>query len=199
MTKLPSSRARVLVVISVTAVIAVASIAGFLVGGGDTVQTIDLSPAASVLGASYAKSLGFSRTYVAAKKSTMTGERGCSDSVEAVYENLTDQTALISEVVNCKSAGDASASLASGRKELQVDSSMRVPKELGPGAFASATHAPEYLVAWQVGNRVAIVALDVNIAASSSGSSSTVPSKPITKSQENTLADAALQQNSLYH
>jgi hypothetical protein len=119
------------------------------------------------------------------------------DSVESVYENLSDQTALISEALNCKTSADAFASLVSGRKEVQIDSSLKVPKELGTSAFATATEKPEYLIIWTAGTKVAVVGLDVNIAASSS-TSSTVPSKAITKVQEETLINAALKQNSLY-
>ena len=192
-----SSRARTVAAVIIGAVILIAVVVGPLLGNGQKFSSGDPSPAASVLDASYAHSVGFSKTYESAKKSITTGQKGCSDSVESVYENLSNQTALISEVLNCKTSGDASASLVSGRKEVQIDSSLRVPKELGTSAFATATEKPEYLVVWTVGRKVAIVGLDVDVAASSS-TSSTVPSKPITKAQEETLLNAALKQNALY-
>ena len=117
--------------------------------------------------------------------------------LQSVYEDLSNQTALISEVLNCKTSADATASLVSGRKEVQIDTSFRIPKELGTSAFATATEKPEYLLVWTVGTKLAIVGLDVSVTASSS-TSSTVPSKPITKTQQETLIEAALKQNSLY-
>jgi hypothetical protein len=192
-----SSRARTGAAIVIGVLILMAVVAGPLFGSDQNRANTDPSPAASVLDASYAKSVGFSKTYESAKRSAATGQKGCSDSIESVYENLSNKTALISEVLNCKSSGDASASLASGRKEVQIDSSFKVPKELGTSAFASATERPGYLIVWTVGTKVAIAGLDVNIAASSS-TSSTVPSKAITQAQKKTLVDAALKQNSLF-
>jgi hypothetical protein len=197
MRKFFSSRARTVVAIVIGALILVGAVVGSLSGGGQKSDSTDPSATASVLDASYAKSIGFSKIYESAKRSTATGQTGCSDSVESVYENLGNQTALISEVLSCKTSAYASRSLASGRKEVQVDSSIKLPSELGRSAFASATEKPEYLVAWAVGTKVAIVGLDVNIAESST-TSSTVLSKPITKAQVETLVNAAVKQNSLY-
>ncbi len=183
--------------IVIGALILAAVVAGPLLGSGQKSASTNSSPTTAVLDASYAKSVGFSNTNESVKQSTATGQKGCSDSVESVYENLSNQTALISEVVNCKTSADASASLVSGRKEVQIDSSLKVPNQLGTSAFATATEKPEYLVVWTAGTKVAIVGLDVDVAASSS-TSSTAPSKSITKAQEETLLNAALKQNSLY-
>ena len=77
-----------------------------------------------------------------------------------------------------------------------MDTSLPVPKELGPTGFATSSHAPEYLMVWQAGNRVAITAIDVDITASSSSSTSQSPA--LTPSQGTTLGNAAVRQNSLY-
>jgi hypothetical protein len=74
--------------------------------------------------------------------------------------------------------------------------------QLGTTAFATASSAPEYVVAWQVGSGVALTAVDVDIAASSNSSeasSGSATSKSITRYQLKVLTDAAVQQNSLYH
>jgi hypothetical protein len=91
----------------------------------------------------------------------------------------------------------ASSALATARKEAAVDTSITPPKVLGESAFATASQAPEYVVAWRSGSKVAFTALDVNIAASSS-TSTTTNSSPLTKSQEGVLINAAITQNSLY-
>jgi hypothetical protein len=191
-----SSRAKTVTAIAIIVVIVAVVIVGSLIGGGQKSNGNDPSTTA-VLDAAYAKSVGFSKTYESAKKSSDTGQKGCSNSVESIYENLSNQTALISEVLNCKTSADASASLTSGRKEVQIDSALKLPKELGSSAFATATEKPEYLIVWTVGKKVAIVGLDVNIEASTS-TSTTAPIRTITKAQQRTLINAAVMQNSLY-
>ena len=49
--------------------------------------------------------------------------------------------------------------LAGVRKEVTVDPTVAPPKALGSSAFATATNAPEYLMVWQSGTRVAITVI----------------------------------------
>ncbi len=153
----------------------------------------------TVLSPSHAKALGFTKTVQAAKKTKVTSQKGCTVSVEAVYEDAASKTGLVSESLQCASKAAAVKALAGARKQVKVDTSIKAPKKLGPTAFATATDAPEYLMAWINGSRVAITALDVDVAASSSTStSSTVAPTPLTPAQIKTLTAAALKQNSLY-
>lgn len=198
MKRFRSSRAKIVAAILVGMLILVATVGGSLFGSGQGRKDSNPSVTASVLDASYARSVGFPETYQSAKKSTKTGQKGCPDSVESIYENLTNKTALISEVLNCNTSSDATASLVSGRKQVKVDLSLTVPNELGSSAFATAAEKPEYLLVWTIGSKVAIVGLDVNIASSSSTSTTTL-SQPITNAQRETLIKAALKQNSLYN
>lgn len=180
------------------ALVVVLVVGGFLLTSGGSGSTgRATSPSALVLGKGYAASAGFTKTYQAAKKGKVSSQKGCRNSVEAVYEDATGQTALISDVVNCSSVSAASSALATARKEAAVDTSITLPKVLGESAFATASQAPEYVVAWRSGSKVAFTALDVNIAASSS-TSTTTDSSPLTKSQEGVLINAAITQNSLY-
>ena len=55
------------------------------------------------------------------------------------------------------------AALAVARKHVTLDSSVAIPKQLGTGAFATDSNAPEYLLVWQAGSRVAITAIDVDV------------------------------------
>jgi hypothetical protein len=153
----------------------------------------------TVLSPSNAKALGFTKTVQPAKKTKVTSQKGCTVSVEAVYEDAASKTGLVSESLQCASRAAAVKALAGARKQVKVDSSIKVPKKLGPTAFATSTDAPEYLIAWIVGSRVAITAIDIDVAASSSTStSSTVAPTPLTPAQSKTLTTAALKQNSLY-
>jgi hypothetical protein len=154
------------------------------------------TPTGTILTPTYARSAGFPQTVNAAKKSTVTSQKGCSSSVGAVYEDSVKQTALISDVLNCDSAASASAAFSAIRKHYGADAAIAVPTGLGRSAFATASIAPEYLMVWRRDNKVAITAVDVNITASGT-TSSTVASPPITAAQEMTLYRAAEAQNAL--
>ena len=71
---------------------------------------------------------------------------------------------------------------------------IRIPTQLGKTAIVTASSAPEYLVAWEVGSGVAFLAMDTDIAATSSSATAA----PITTSETKVLVAAAVQQNSLY-
>jgi hypothetical protein len=162
-----------------------------------------LSPAEQVLSPSYAKSLGYPKVLQKAKKSSVSGEKGCTSSVEAVYEDPAGKSALISDVLNCKSAATASSALAAARKEVTLDSSVAVPSELGHTAFATASRAPQYLLVWQSGTRVAITSIDVDVSPSSSSSTTSTASTaaaptPMTAAQKQELVNASIEQNILY-
>lgn len=151
----------------------------------------------SVLTPSYAKSAGFPKTLDAAKNSAVTSQKGCLSTTGAVYEDSAKQTALISSILNCDSAASASTAFSAIQKHYAADTAIAVPKDLGTSAFATASIAPQYLMVWKTGSKVAITAVDVNIAASSSTTSSTVASPPITTAQATTLYQAADAQNAL--
>jgi hypothetical protein len=159
-------------------------------------STSSLTPAASVLDAGFAKSIGFPKTLQAAKKTKVTTQKGCTDSVESVYEDAGAKTGLLADVLNCKSEGSAAVALAAARKQVTVDKSMQIPSELGKTAFATASEAPEYIIAWQVGTRLVFTAIDVDLKASL-GTGTGKASKALTVAQTKTLAQAAVDQNAL--
>jgi hypothetical protein len=157
-----------------------------------------LAPSDSVLSASYAKSIGYPNVVQPVKQIAQKGQKGCTTSVSAVYEDGGKVTGLISDVLNCESTTSASNAFLAARKQVSVDPSMKPPAGLGSSAFVTTSNAPEYLVVWRAGTRVAITAMDVDIQATSSSTSTTAPTAPITQAQVNTLYKAALEQNSLY-
>ncbi len=154
------------------------------------------STASGVLTATYAKDAGFPKTLTAAKRSAVTSQKGCSSSVGAVYEDAAKQTALITSVLSCDSAAAASTAFTTIKTHYGADATLAVPPSLGTNAFATARIAPQYLLVWQNGSKVAITAVDVNLAASKT-TTSTVASPPLTKAQESTLDQAAEAQNAL--
>ena len=156
-----------------------------------------LPVSAAVLGPSYAATIGFTKTVQAPKETAVTSQAGCTQSVEAVYEDAVGENGLVSESLQCSSDAAATQALASAREKVTVDSSFPVPQQLGPTAFATDTDAPEYIVTWVSGSQVAITAIDFAVGASTS-TSSTVPPVPLTPAQTGTLISAAVEQNSLY-
>jgi hypothetical protein len=180
----------------IAGVIAMAAVGISACGSSGSSTTTSLTPAAAVLDAQYAKSIGFPKTVQAAKTSKTTQEKGCSNTVESVFENTADKTGLVSDVLECKTTASAATALAAVKKQITVDPSLTPPSGLGSSAFATATNAPEYLMVWQSGTWVAITAFDVDVTATSSSPSTATP---LTAAQVRTLGQAALHQDSLYH
>ena len=194
---------RTAIVLAITGVVTATVIGGLLTFGGDqTAHKTGSAPSALVLSSAYAKSVDYPKTVQVPSKRAVTNEKGCSSSIEAVYADAAGKTGLISDLLRCNSQTAAARVLATFRKSVRVDTSVRVPSQLGASAFATASSAPEYIVAWQVGSDVALAAIDVDIAASSSSSESSsgsVTSKSITQDQVKVLTAAAVQQDTLYH
>ena len=182
-------------------VLAIAFGSVLIFGSQQSAPNLGSAPSALVLNSAYARSVGYPKTVQAATKGPVTNEKGCTTSIEAVYEDAAGKTGLISDLLKCNSPASAAKVLANLRKSIHIDTSIGVPGQLGTSAFATASSAPEYLVAWQVGSGVALSGVDVDIAASSSssGSSGSTTSKSITRHQVKVLTGAAIQQNSLYH
>jgi hypothetical protein len=144
--------------------------------------------------AGYAKSIGFPKIFQAAKRTKVTAVKGCTESVESVYEDAGATTALLADVLNCKSEKLATMALTAVRKQAIVDRSVQVPSELGKAAFATAREAPEYIIAWQLGTRLAFTAIDVDLKASLGTASRRASTLAV--SQGKTLTHAAADQNS---
>src|SRR5450759_1075775 len=119
------SRAKFAMVVGAAFFVIVVVVGSVLVNSRGSTSTT-LSPAEQVLSPSYAKSLGYPKILQQAKKSPVSGEKGCTSSVEAVYEDLARKSALISDVLNCESVATASSALAAARKEVTLDSSVAV-------------------------------------------------------------------------
>jgi hypothetical protein len=190
---LPGKKANVTIGAIAIPVLILLGIVSLVIGGSSKTS---LTPAASVLDAGYAKSIGFSKTLQAAKESKVTAQKDCTDAVESVYEDAGAKTGLLADVLNCKSAASAAAALTAARSQVTLDRTLQVPEVLGKTAFATSSEAPEYIIAWQVGTRLVFTAIDVDINASSSSATGKA-SKALTAPQRKTLAQAAVEQNSL--
>jgi hypothetical protein len=198
MNRLPGSRTRLATVIGTVAIVGLVATGCSSSSSSSTTTTSSTSAsalAAQVIGAAYANSIGFPKTVQAPKSEKVTSQKGCTDSVEAVYEDAAGKTGLISDVLNCSSEASAAAALVAARKHVTTDPSIAVPKALGSSAFATSSNAPEYLIVWQPHDRVGITALDVDTTATSATSAA---ASPLSAAQAQTLDNAAAHQNSLY-
>ena len=174
--------------------VGVVSIAAAACGASSAAPTT--TPTAIALSPTYAKSAGFPKTLRAAKSAPITSQQGCTSTVGAVYEDSVNQTALITSLLKCDSPASASSAFALIHKHYAADPGIAVPKGLGASAFASSSIAPQYLMVWHTGSKVAIVAVDTSLAASRT-TTSTAASPPLSKAQEMTLYKAAEAQNAL--
>ena len=193
MAKVRKSRKWVALLIA-TVVGVVAIISEVVASRSHAISTTSVSPSRSVLSPTDARSVGFSKTSSPAKRVAVSNEKGCPTSVEAVYEDPAGKSGMISDLLTCRSPAAASAALAAFRRQVHIDRAIRIPSQLGPSAFATASNAPEYIVAWQVGSGIALLAIDTDIAATSTS----VTATPLSKSQTRVLESSAVQQNSLY-
>ena len=154
------------------------------------------APAKGLLTTAQAKGLGFTRTATKASTSNKTGVSGCSRGAQVAYENSAKKTGIISEVLVCKSAPVATALIAKEKKVGKALASMKPPRALGPTAIERAAEASTYAIYWQQGKIIELLAFDSNIDAStSSATATTVPAKPLSAGQQQTLVKAALEQN----
>jgi hypothetical protein len=172
---------------------------GLLLGLGPLLVASDAgasTPPASayVLSPKVARTLGFPVTLRAAKKTAATGVKGCTTVVDAVYLDKTKQTGLVSEVVNCRSSSAATGAVATVRRRFAVDTSIPVPKSLGSGAFGSSAEAPQYLLIWRTGSHIGFTAIDTDVPASTSTTSTTGVLPAITAAQKAVLGKAAVSQ-----
>jgi hypothetical protein len=152
------------------------------------------SLAKDLMTTSYAKTAGF--TEVAEKVSTTakTGVKSCPDGAQEAFEDASNQTGVIAEVLVCNTKKAAAALLTSVKAEGATSSSP--PKQLGSSALELSTSGPVYTIYWQQGDVFAFVGLETQIPASSSSSTTTTtaPAPPITAAEQKVLSGAAVNQ-----
>jgi hypothetical protein len=152
------------------------------------------SLAKDLLTTAYAKTAGF--TEVAEKVSTTakTGVKSCPDGAQEAFEDTSNQTGVIAEVLVCTTKKAATALLTSVKAEGAASSSP--PKQLGSSAVERSTSGPVYTIYWQQGDVFSFVGLETQIPSSSSSSTTTTtaPAPPITAAEQKVLSGAAVNQ-----
>ena len=156
-------------------------------------------PSTSVLvPESAAKGAGFTKVVSAPFVSTNTGVPGCPDGAQEGFASPSGQPSLISEVLYCASAADASKLLAGIGSSDQVQAGLIPPKALGSTAIARLATGSTYLIAWRHGSGVEVTGVSTSPASRSTTSTTTSTPVPLSAHDKQVLVAAATQQNSRF-
>lgn len=164
---------------------------------GASMKAVVASPSKGLLATAQASRLGFTKVAGKPTTTTKTGVTGCGKGAEAAFEDSTGATGLLSEVLVCKSANVAGR-LMKAKKAGSTSSAAMPPKQLGSTAIELASQGTTYAIYWQRGTVLEVVALNTNVPASASSTTTTSapgPVTPLTSQQQQTLSNAALAQD----
>jgi cyclophilin family peptidyl-prolyl cis-trans isomerase len=105
---------------------------------------------------------------------------------------------MVSEVLYCKTTAGASALLQNSKSSGKVQSGLSAPKALGSSAVELVDAGSTYLVIWQRDAALELIALSTDLPANSTTSTTSGTTVPITAQEQQTLTNAALQQNARF-
>jgi len=166
---------------------------------GASVNSVEGAPTKGLLTAGEAGRLGFTKSVGKPLTSKKTGVVGCAIGAQAEFEDAKRATGVLSEVLVCKSANVPAGLMVKAKKAATTPLSQKPPKSLGVTAFERAAGSSTYAIYWQRGKLLELVAIDVNIPASSSSTTTPVSVAPLTAKQQQTLIKAALEQDTTAH
>jgi hypothetical protein len=153
------------------------------------------SLAKDLLTASSAKKAGFTKVSEKASTTSKTGEKSCPNGADEAFEGASGQMGVFSEAVACTTS-KAAAALLDGVRSGTSGSSATPPKRLGTSAIERSGGGSTYAIYWQRGKILELVALNTNVPASSSTSTSTtLATPPITPAQQKVLSSLAVAQD----
>jgi hypothetical protein len=166
---------------------------GEITAGASTTSAKSL--AKDLMTSSYAKKAGFTEVAEKVSTSAKTGVKSCPDGAQEAFEDASNQSGVIAEVLVCQTKKAATA-LLTGVKAQGAKSSTP-PKQLGSSAVERSTSGPVYTIYWRQGDVFEFVGLETNIPASSSASTTTTttaPAPPISAAEQKVLSGAAVNQ-----
>ena len=177
----------------------VALMAGVVVSSPPADASSASKPSTSVLvPESDAKAAGFTKVVNAPFVSTDTSVAGCPDGTQEQFASKSGTLSLISEVLYCESASDATKLLQGLGSSDQVQAGLSPPKSLGSTAIARVASGSTFLVAWRRGSAVEVTGLSTSQASSSTTSTTTGSPSALSAQNKKVLAAAATQQNSRF-
>jgi cyclophilin family peptidyl-prolyl cis-trans isomerase len=177
----------------------VAVVGPIAVGPAAAATSSTSKPSTSVLvPASEAKQAGFTKVVNAPSASTSTGVTGCPDGAQEEFANASGTPQLVSEVVYCESAADATSLLQNVKSNGTAQAGLNPPKALGSTAVERAGPDSSYLIAWRRGTALELTILSTGPPSSSTTSTTTATPIPLTAHNKQVLANAALQQSTRF-
>jgi hypothetical protein len=184
---------RALSVVAAAVVIALTGL-GDVTAGASTTSAKSL--AKYLMTSAYAKKAGFTEVAEKLSTSAKTGVKSCPDGAQEAFEDGSNQSGVIAEVLECETNKAATALLAGVKAEGAK--SATPPKQLGSAAAERSSSGPVYTIYWRQGDVFEFVGLETQIPASSSSAATTTtttaPAPPITAAEQKVLSGAALNQ-----
>jgi hypothetical protein len=170
-----------------------------LTGLGDVTAGASTSSAKSLakelMTAAYAKKAGFTEVAEKVSTSAKTGVKSCPDGAQEAFEDASNQSGIIAEILDCTTVKAATALLAGVKAEGTKSSTP--PTQLGSSAAERSSAGPVYTIYWRKGDVFEFVGLETEIPASSASTTTTTtapPAPPITAAEQKVLSGAALNQ-----
>jgi cyclophilin family peptidyl-prolyl cis-trans isomerase len=148
--------------------------------------------------ASAAKAAGFTKVVTAPTTSAATSVAGCPDGAQEEFANVSGNLGLVSEVLYCATAADATKLVQSLASSSKAQAGQTPPKGLGSTAVERAGSDSSYLIVWRRGTAFELTALSTDLSASSTTSTTTPTTVPLTAHDQQVLANAATQQNARF-
>jgi cyclophilin family peptidyl-prolyl cis-trans isomerase len=143
---------------------------------------------------SAADGAGFTKVVNAPSASTDTSVTGCPDGTQEEFANASGNLGLVSEVLYCESAADATKLLENFIATDKAQAGLTPPKGLGSTAVERVGSGSSYLIVWRRGCAIELTGLSTDLSSSSTTSTTTV-TVPLTAHDQQVLQNAATQQN----
>jgi cyclophilin family peptidyl-prolyl cis-trans isomerase len=174
----------------------VALVSPIVMGGTAASAASATKPTTTVLvPVAAAKAAGFTTAVDAPTASTSTGVTGCPYGAQEEFAATTGNLQLISEVLFCKTVGDASTLLKSVKSNGQAQPGLSPPKALGSTAVERLGSNSTYLIAWRRGSAFELTGISTGSSSTSTSTSTTAPTVPLSASGQQDLVKAATEQN----
>jgi cyclophilin family peptidyl-prolyl cis-trans isomerase len=175
----------------------VTALAGLIVAvPAATGSTTANKPSTSVLvPKAAAEGAGFTEVVTAPNTSTDTSITGCPDGTQEEFANASGNLGLVSEVLYCQTAADATKLLNSFAASSSPQAGQTPPKGLGSTAVERAGSDSTYLILWRHGAAIELTGMSTDLAASSTTSTTSPTTVPLTAHDQQVLANAATVQN----
>jgi cyclophilin family peptidyl-prolyl cis-trans isomerase len=147
---------------------------------------------------SAAKGAGFTKVVAPPSVSTNTNVAGCPEGAQEQFASASGQLGLVSEVLYCQSATDATNLLQNFVSTGKAQKGLTPPKALGSTAAERAGSGSSYLIVWRNGAAIELTGMSTDLSSNSTTSTSTPTTVPLTSHQQQQLSNAAIQQNAKF-